>query len=294
MTANRALAIGGVVLVLAVVGAAIWVGLSIRAMRGEFAAVSHELQTELATQRSALTELASASKRAEAVSGMEADPFAGIEVKKASDIKTREDLLAPEVGIEEFAQIIEEMDEWVFKADEAEAAREKLNELTQTLRERIEAKINTLLEQARVAEDGKLATAAMSQVNDLLSLFPMPRNAEQLSQLRTLTERILATSQRVEDIRRLRYNAWAISQIDSGLSEYQDKKRRVFNDDAVLVDGCHRSLREIDPALLEPVALDLYNYVIGLTARAVDDGYRVRLAKGFADSATERRTLADF
>ena len=294
MTVNRTLAIGGVALALSVVGAAIWVGTAIRELRGEIAAVSHQLETKLAPQRSALTELASSSERAEAASGMEADPFAGLEVKKASDIKARVDLLSPQAGIEEVARVIEEMDEWVFAADEAGLAREKLDKLTLTLRGLIEVKIDKLLEQARLSENGKLATEVLSQVNDLLSLYPMPRTAEQRSRLGQLTERILATSQRVEDIRRLRYNAWAIGQIDSGLSTYQNNKRRVFNDDEVLVEGCHRYLREIDPALLEPVALDLYNYVIGLTASAVKDEHRVELARGFADVATTRRTLADF
>ena len=294
MTTNRALAIGGFVLVISVVAAAIWVGTAIRGMRGEIAAVSHQLGSELATQRSAISELAIAAEKAEAASNMEADPFAGVEQKEAGAITARMDKLSPEAGIEEVGKVIEEMDQWVFKVEEAEAASEKLNEWTQTLRGRIEEKINELLEQARVAEDGKLATGFMSQVNDLLSLYPMPRGAEQRSQLEKLTERILATSQRVEDIRRLRYNAWAINQIGSGLSAYHSNKRRVFNEDDALVEGCHRHLRDIDPALLEPSALELYNYVIGLTAKAVKDEHRVELARGFADVGTARRTLADF
>jgi hypothetical protein len=294
MTAKRALAIGSVVLALLVVGAAIWVGTAIREMRGEIAAVSNQFAIEHGTQRSTLPGSAVASETAELASQTEAALFADVVLKQVSDIKVRVDLLSPTAGIEEVAQVIEEMDQWVFAADEATAASAKLNKLTQTLRGLIEGKIIKLLEQARVAETGTLATEILSQVNDLLSLYPVPWIAEQRWQLGQLTEQILATSQRVEDIRRLRYNSWAIDQISSGLAGYQDKKRRLFDDDAALVEECHRSLREIDPALLEPVTLDLYNYVIGLTARAVDDVYRVKLASGFADVETTRRTLADF
>ena len=52
----------------------------------------------------------------------------------------------------------------------------------------------------------------------------------------------------------------------------------------------------IDPSFLEPAAMDLYDYVLGLTRDAMgdDDKKRIELTRGFANPTQVRLTPVDF
>lgn len=287
MTANRMLIVASTGLFACLIGLGAWLGSELSQLRRAITDVSQQSETQLATLRVALTEMAATSPSTELA--LEAE-----ELKTVSDIKARVNQLSPTASIEEVAPVIAEMDQWIYSADEEAEAVKLLDKLTDTLRRLIEQRVNTLLSEALAAENGQEATQVMSRVNDLLSLYPVPITSEYKSRLDQLTRQILEAARRVDEIRRLRYNAWAIGEIDKGLSAYHNNKGLIFTDDAVLVEWCHRFLKEIDPAYLEPVALDLYNYAIGLTANKINDQYRVKLAEGFADIGTPRRSPADF
>ena len=287
MTANRMLIAAGTGVFACVIGLGLWIGSELSQLRGAITDVSQQSETQLATLRVALTEVAATSPSTDVA--LDAEEF-----KTVNDIIKRVNQLSPTASIEEVAPVIAEMDQWIYSPDEEAQAVERLDKITDTLRQLIEQRVNTLLGQALAAENGQEATQVMSRVNDVLSLYPVPITSEHKSRLDQLTRQILEAARRVEEIRRLRYNAWAIGEIDKGLSAYHNNKGRIFTDDAALVEWCHRFLKEIDPAYLEPVTLDLYNYVIGLTANKIGDQYRVRLAEGFADIKTPRRSPADF
>src|SRR5262245_14195097 len=69
---------------------------------------------------------------------------------------------------------------------------------------------------------------------------------------------------RIEVIRRQRYNQWAARRIELALDFYNANVSRFnpFNDNANLIDSLVMNLGEVDPIILEPAVLELFDYVI--------------------------------
>ena len=222
------------------------------------------------------------------------DPLPSVEFRKSADIIPHINRTVPGTGIEGLARTLAEMDEWQFRHEDEDVANRQLEGVADVLRDKIAARIGTLAKSAVEAANGKSAVEKMGQINSLFSLYPAPKSTEQQAKLEQTTSVILSASRRVEDIRRLRYNAWAIDRIEVALSDYNNKKRVVGTDEDALTKSCIASLKVIDPAFLEPATLDLYNYVFGLTRNAVSDAFRVKLGKGLADASTKRKTPLDF
>jgi hypothetical protein len=155
------------------------------------------------------------------------------------------------------------------------------------------------------APNGKQAAAVMAQINRLLSMYPSPTTAAEQTELEQITSGILSTSRRVEEIRFLRYNQWAIAQIEDALKRYrselaigsvQDVTKLVKRDREKLRIAAISTMSKIDTESLNPAVMDLYNYAYTLFRDAMgsDDDSRAKLAKGFADPTTQRRTPLDF
>lgn len=248
----------------------------------------------------------------------------GIEYKKIGDIDQRFSLVK-DAKIEDIARSIAEVDEWFFTEKDEKPAREKIENELEKLRVQIENEIAKFLKEAIDAKKGKDAHAKISAVNSLLFFYPAPKTPDQRAKLEKITSSILDTSRRVEDIRRLRYNEWAISYIKGSLEYYRQESKIVGVDIAnlrgvgslaeakeqirskyseakftknkeALVKACIDWMSPIDPAFLEPVVMDLYNYVYSLTRDAVgdNDDYRIRLTSGFANPKITRYTPSDF
>ena len=221
------------------------------------------------------------------------------------------------ISIAEAAQIIGKVDEWLYDQREDEEARKRINAEVAKLRQRIEKKVKALSDEAIKAslepaikpdikpEKGKSALEKMAEINRLLLLYPTPGSEEQSRALEDLSSHVLRASRRVEDIRGLRYNSWAVNQIQKSLNDYRshlkmrgvDDWKKLFQTDRdTLIKSAVDSMGPIDPSFLEPAVMDLYDYVFGLTRAAMggDDEKRIELARGFANPAQKRRTPADF
>lgn len=240
-----------------------------------------------------------------------------IENKKISDIDQRLNAVK-NTRIEDVAQAIAEVDEWFYAQKDWEQARGKIDNEIEMLRSRIETEVATLSKAALEAPDGRIASEKMSKINVLLSLYPAPKTDEKRTRLEQMTSKILDTSRRVEDIRRLRYNSWAILQIKSSLAFYRQEVEvkvgnlskvknlpdlsefknqiKIKTDKNALMNACIAWMSPINPAFLEPVVMDLYNYAFGLTRDAMGgaDDYLIVLTQGFTNPNTKRKTPSDF
>jgi hypothetical protein len=213
--------------------------------------------------------------------------------------------------IEELANLLNEVGEWLYAPEEQESASAVIRSELHVLRDLIRNQVATLSKEALTVANGKIAAERMHHINRLLSLYPMPsstdekiRLAEQ-NALELLTEGILATSRRVEEIRYLRYNQWAIERIEDGLKRYRaelkihsvsELGKLVSTDPKKLRSEAIDAMSKVDTAFLNPSAMDLYNYVYGLYRDAMgsDDDSRTKLARGFADPFVTRHTPLDF
>lgn len=207
--------------------------------------------------------------------------------------------------ITEAAERIARVDESLYQPDAEEEARKRIDAEVDKLRWRIETRVKALSVEAIQAANGKFASEKMAEINDLLLLYPSPGNVAQRRELEKVSADVLKASRRVEDIRRLRYNRWAIDQIQSGLNAYRshlkmrkvsDWKKLFRTDRDALIKSSVESMGRIDPSFLEPAGRDLYDYVFGLTRDAMgdDDEKRIELTRGFANPELRRLTPVDF
>lgn len=323
MNSSRLQAGIGALLAACVVASVVWMGNGIRGLRGDVSAVRDEVRTirtdadgQLAHIRDRLNKTVCAEKTVAATSEVEVpvDPLAGVDFKKVSDIVSKVDSMVgawkgqgrtENAQIEDLAGLLVEIDEWFFVPEEQPKAYSIIKKEVLLLRSLIKNQIAKLSEAAIAASDGKRAAANMAQINRLLSLYPAPSTAAEQSELEQVTSGIFATSRRVEEIRYLRYNQWAISQIEDGLQRYRSEleigsvqalTKLVKKDREKLRTAAILTMRDIDTAFLNPAAMDLYNYAYTLyrDAMGTDDDERARLAKGFADPSIKRQTPADF
>lgn len=222
------------------------------------------------------------------------DPVAAADLKKAADVTERISQIAPDATVEATARVIAEVDEWLFAPGEEEQATILLEKAVDGLRDQIGLKVQELTAAAVEAPNGTAATEKLTQTNALLSLYPAPKTNEQRAKLEQTTALILAAAKRAEDIRRLRYNTWAVTQIDNGRINYYSIKKTIGTDEKALSQACINALASIDPAFLEPATADLYNYVFGLSKNALSESVRTQFTKGFVDPKTKRRTPVEF
>lgn len=222
------------------------------------------------------------------------EPLQEVELKNVGDIDKRLRMAGTNIGIEEFSKVITEVDEWFFVPEDEAEATKKIETMTQTLRNKIDKEVTGLSKEALESPNGKTAAEKMSRINTLLTLYPSPVTNVQRENLNQTTSFILSTSKRVEELQRLRYNKWAIEQIKNELLQYRklrkvesvsDIRKVLVTDKDELLKNCVDYLRVINPALLEPSALDLYSYAYGLTKDALgsDDSRLIKLAEGLSN-----------
>ncbi len=228
-----------------------------------------------------------------------------IEIKKVSDIEAF--LKGKKTGkIEDHAQALAEVDEWLFSPSEEGQAKTILEKEVTELRTRIEVEVANLTKSALVAPTGSVAVGDIVKINSLMMLYPSPVDEASRILLDQLTRNITDTSRRVVDIQRLRYNEWAIKQIKTALDNFhaitkitgvRDIQNAITGENKTkLINNCVTWMSVIDPIFLEPAVLGLHNYAYGKTLDAMrgDEVYMIKLASGFANPANKRKTPSDF
>lgn len=212
------------------------------------------------------------------------------------------------VNIDKAAKGLTIVDGWQFVADEEDNARKLIESEVEGLRERIAVEVDKLIGEATKAKDGKSAGEKMAQIRSLIALYPMPNGDAQRTKLEQIALRVSDATIRIAEIKRLRYNEWAITQIQKGLSEYRDALKihgfsqvtKLFKTgkDAKdnLINIASISLASIDSSYLEPAVLDLYSHVYGLIRdkMGTDDEARIRLTQVLAKHDTTRKSPKDF
>lgn len=250
------------------------------------------------------TEKAVPTPKSATVAATSDSQLESIERKKLSELEV-EIKSIDTMSIEAAAHKIAQVDEWLYLSEDEKAASVRIGSEVEKLRSRIEAEIEKQTKSAIEAPSGKIAGEMMAKVNLLLQLYPAPNKDIQRAKLEQLSTTVVSASRRIEDIRRLRYNEWAITRIQGSLKAYRDALKvkhvvevaKLFRPDReALISNCATWMSPIDPMFLEPSAMDLYNYVFGLTRDSMgdDEESRIRLTQSFVSSKNIRKTPADF
>ncbi|MDP2830226.1 MAG: hypothetical protein Q8O37_16680 [Sulfuricellaceae bacterium] len=198
--------------------------------------------------------------------------------------------------IEKLAEGIAEVDEWLYAPDEETPARKLIDDAIEKLRARITSEVTALTKSAIAAPKGKEAADILSKVNALLVLYPVPKTGDQRKSLEDISAHILATSRRVEDIRRLRYNQWSAEQIKKGMDAYHKKTSWLTSDKdkEALLKICTDYIRYLDSGFMEPAVLNLYTDFLHRCDSKMDDDHKVKLALSLVDPSLQRYSPSMF
>jgi hypothetical protein len=197
---------------------------------------------------------------------------------------------------EDLARALGQLDEWLVKPNEGAAFTEFKRSQLSVLRKQIEKEVHALHAQALKASSGDEAATVDARAGQVLSLFPVGTEPAVVVLTQKLTREHAEVGTRLQSIQRQRYNQWATERIEAAIGGYNKNSSYTSpkKENPLLIDSLVDNLKEVDPLLLEPVVLDLYNYVVDLTRKAISEGDTVNVAKRLSSADNKRKSLGDF
>lgn len=202
-----------------------------------------------------------------------------------------------DAGARERGITIAEIDSWFITPEDENGVQEELREQRQRLRDSIIAEVHALRQDALRAQSGREGQRLYGEASALIALFPLdPDDETAMTQARDLSASQAWIEARLGEARRLRYNHWATERIAAAIKGYHDNSS-AFSPKAEnprLILSLVEELGPVDPMLLEPAVLELYNYVVQITKGDISEADKVDLAKKLTAPTIERKTLEDF
>jgi hypothetical protein len=212
------------------------------------------------------------------------------------DASSKVSQLGNNSNAEKLADCLKTLDDWTVKPEQENDFRQiKLN-LTSQLRKKVMDEVMAFQKAALASESGKAGAEKHADAGRTLSLYPMSDDPKVIAEAKRLAAQQAEIAAKLEVLRRQRYNHWATEQIELAIAGYNDTASAIpyRTDRAKLIDLLVTNLGPVDPALLEPAVLDLYNYVIENTKGKIYEGEKTELAKKLTDPLIRRKTLGDF
>lgn len=209
--------------------------------------------------------------------------------------------------VQKQSSILAEVDGWLFSEEEESPARTLIDQKIELLRKNIVQQVNGFRKQALQAPNGKEANRIMRKVGRMMALYPTPATESGQEILAALGNDILTTTQRIDEIRRLRFNRWALDQTTKTINMYYKitkisswkevgKLYLSTSDRDNLIEQCAPVLAKINPDALEPMTRSLYENAINILQQAMENSpaQQKKLAVYFTNPETVRLSPMDF
>jgi len=212
------------------------------------------------------------------------------------EVNTRLAKLGDNANARALALSISEIDGWLINPTSYTSVKEAIDHQVEILRQKILKEVDVATQNALNAGNGKDAKKYLEEVGVLVSLYPMGESESIINQAKDLTEKHRNLSFKLEGSGRIRYNHWAVIQIEQALNGYH-KNKSIWSpkkENAALVLSLVTCLGKIDPNLLEPTVLSLYNYVVDITKESISEKDKVDLAKKLTSQNIQRKMLDEF
>jgi hypothetical protein len=224
------------------------------------------------------------------------DPDAAVEFHTASEAKDFIKKLGKNPAAQKLAEAFATVDAWPARPEQEKELQQYKLELASQLRKQVKEEVVALQKAALDAPTGADGVKKHSEAGAVLALYPMSEDKAITEDAKNLAAQQGELAVRLEVIRRQRYNRWATEKIEAAIKGYNDTKSAVpyKTDRPKLVASLVDSLGPVDPALLEPAVLELYNYCIDNTKGALYEAEKIDLAKKLTEPSIVRKTLGDF
>lgn len=213
-----------------------------------------------------------------------------------ADVKEWAKNLDENASTQNIAAAIAEVDEWLFEPKSAAAVQKILVQHFEWLRKRVLYDVQQLHEVALAAKTGAEAAKSYNEAGRLMALFPMSESPAIVEQARSLTTAHRNVGLKLEVAKRVRYNRWAVDQLEKAIQGYHEKSSlwSPKKENPLLMDMLVATLSEVDPNQLEPTILSLYNYAVDLTKDSISEADKVSLAKRMTAPDIRRKLPDDF
>lgn len=197
---------------------------------------------------------------------------------------------------EKLAEELALIDGWVIKPEEEKEFNSYKLELIALLQNQVKQEVLFLQKEALNASSGQEGMTKYSEAGRILALYPISQDKNIIEEAKKLSSAQLELASRVEGIRRQRYNRWASERIEAAIKGYNANKSAIpyKTDRPKLVQSLIESIGAVDPLLLEPAVLELYNYCIDNTKGVLYESEKIELAKQLSNPNSLRKILGDF
>jgi hypothetical protein len=194
------------------------------------------------------------------------------------------------------AEALATMDAWPVKSDQEKEMRQFKLELASRLRKQVKEEVVAVQKAALDADSGAKGARKHAEAGSILALYPMSEDKVVIEEAKQLAAQQADIAVRLEVIRRQRYNHWAAEQVEKAISDYNNTKSRIpyRTDRDKLVEHLVANMGAVDPAILEPTVLELYNYAVDVTKAALSEQEKIDFAKKMTHPTLKRKTLGDF
>lgn len=191
---------------------------------------------------------------------------------------------------------ISEIDGWLIEPASSDQVKAAVDQQVALLRKKILKEVSMATQNALNAKNGKLANGFLEEVGLLVSLYPMGESESIINEAKGLTESHRNLAFKLEGLRRIRYNHWAVIRIEQALTGFHKNSKfwSPKKENAALVSSLVTYLGDVDPNLLEPTVLSLYNYVVDITKESISETDRLNLAKRITSPNIQRKMLDNF
>lgn len=219
-----------------------------------------------------------------------------VQLHSLADVNEYVKKLGDASSAQKLSDSLAELDMWLVPSADEEAFRDLKLRIASQLRQQVENEVQIMQKAALEAGTGAEAARQYSEAGRILSLYPMSEDRAVLEKAKLLSSSQAEVANRLEVLRRQRYNYWVTEQIQNAIdgynkgSSYWSPKK----ENKVLMESLVDNLKEIDPTLLEPAVMELYNYVVDLTKGSISENEKFELAKRLTEPSIKRRTLGDF
>ncbi len=196
---------------------------------------------------------------------------------------------------EKLAECLGTVDGWIAGADEQDALQTFKVQQVDKLRALVKKELADLHDNALKAETGSKAGDFHAKASQILALYPISNAQTVLDEARQISSRHAEIGVRIDVIRRQRYNAWAMTQIEETINTVNATANSFkTSDNPKTIEATVKSLGEVDPNLLEPVVAQLYNYAVEQAKGNVSSAQQLELGKRMIDPKIRRKGYGDF
>lgn len=219
-----------------------------------------------------------------------------LELRTAADAEAAIRKLGDMPTAHDMASCLNELDTWVMRPDDEQRAVGLKQELAARLRVQVIKDVRDKQRACLSAATGSDAIKLHGEAGQILALYPMSEDKGVIDEAKALSTQQVEIANRIDVLRRQRYNHWACKQIEAAIDGYNSGSSYTSpkKENKVLIDSLVGSLGEVDPGLIEPAVMELYNYVIDLTNGSISEKEKIELAKRLTDPSLRRKTLGDF